>query len=62
MAKFMKKKFNTGLCDAIRLFLPSEMRQGKVKELIKIECFIPDDNKAKKYLSTVRKNATGIIG
>ena len=62
LAKFMKKKFNTGLCDAIRLFLPSEMRQGKVKELIKIECFIPDEIKAKEYLSSVRKNATGIIG
>jgi len=62
LAAFMKKKFNTGLCDAIRLFLPSEMRQGKVKELIKIECFIPDEIKAKQYLSSVRKNATGIIG
>jgi len=62
LAKFMKKKFNTGLCDAIRLFLPSEMRQGRVKELIKIECFIPDEIKAKEYLSSVRKNATGIIG
>ena len=62
LAKFMKKKFGTGLCDAIRLFLPSEMRQGKVKELIKFECFIPDEVKAKEYLSGVRKNATGIIG
>ena len=62
LASFMKKKFHTGLCDAIRLFLPSEMRLGKVKELIKIECFIEDENKAKEYLSSVRKNATGIIG
>ena len=62
LAKFMKKKFHTGLCDAIRLFLPSEMRLGKVKELIKIECFIEDETKAKEYLGSVRKNATGIIG
>jgi primosomal protein N' (replication factor Y) len=62
LASFMKKKFHTGLCDAIRLFLPSEMRLGKVKELIKIECFIEDENKAKEYLGSVRKNATGIIG
>ncbi len=62
LAKFMKKKFNTGLCDAIRLFLPSEMRQGKVKELIKFECFLPDEAKAKEYLSGVRKNASGILG
>ena len=62
LAAFMKKKFHTGLCDAIRLFLPSEMRLGKVKELVKIECFIEDETKAKEYLSSTRKNATGIIG
>lgn len=62
LAAFMKKKFHTGLCDAIRLFLPSEMRQGKVKELIKIDCYIEDEEKAKQYLSNVRKNASGIIG
>lgn len=62
LAEFMKKKFHTGLCDAIRLFLPSEMRQGKVKELIRIDCFIEDEAKTKEYLSSVRKNATGIIG
>ncbi len=62
LASFMKQKFHTGLCDAIRLFLPSEMRLGKVKELVKIECFIEDETKAKEYLSGVRKNASGIIG
>lgn len=62
LAAFMKQKFHTGLCDAIRLFLPSEMRLGKVKELIKIDCFIEDETKAKEYLSKVRKNASGIIG
>lgn len=62
LARFMKKKFHTGLCDAIRLFLPSEMRLGKVKELIRIDCYIEDEQKAKEYLSSVRKNASGIIG
>lgn len=62
LAKFMKKKFNTGMCDALRLFLPSEMRNGKVHELIKTVCFIEDESKAKLYLSTIRKNATSIIG
>ena len=62
LAKFMKKQFHTGLCDALRLFLPSEMRGNKVKELVRINCFIPDEDKAKTYLSSVRKNATGIIG
>ena len=62
LAYFMKQKFHTGLCDALRLFIPSEMRLGKVKELIKIDCYIEDENKAKEYLAKVRKNASGIIG
>lgn len=62
LAKFMKKKFHTGMCDALRLFLPSELRNGKVKELIKINCFIDDELKSKEYLSKQRKNATSIIG
>ena len=62
LAKFMKRKFHTGMCDALRLFLPSEMRSGKVKELIKIECYIEDENTAKEYLSKTRKNATAVFG
>ena len=62
LAKFMKKKFHTGMCDALRLFLPSEMRGNKVKELIRKECFLEDENLAKIYLSNVRKNAVAIIG
>lgn len=62
LARFMKQKFNTGMSDAMRLFLPSEMRGNKVKELVKINCFIADENKAKEYLVATRKNATGIIG
>ncbi len=61
LAKFMKQKFHTGMCDALRLFLPSELRAGKVKELIRVNCFIHDEVKAKEYLSSVRKNATAII-
>ena len=62
LASFMKQKFHTGMCDALRLFLPSEMRGNKVKELVKINCFIEDEQNAKIYLSTVRKNAVSIIG
>ena len=62
LAKFMHKKFHTGMCDALRLFLPSEMRNGKVRELIRTICYIEDDNNAKLYLSSVRKNATSLIG
>lgn len=62
LAKFMKQKFHTGLCDALRLFIPSEMRQGKVKDLIRIDCYIEDEENAKEYLAKTRKNASGIIG
>lgn len=62
LARFMKKKFNTGFCDALRLFLPSEMRGNKVKELVRIDCYIEDEIKAKKYLANARKNASAIIG
>ncbi len=62
LARFMKKKFHTGMSDALRLFLPSEMRGGKVKELVKIECFLSDDNEAKIYQANQRKNAVAIIG
>lgn len=62
LARFMKQKFHTGMCDALRLFLPSEMRGNKVKELVRVDCFISDDEKAKTYLAAVRKNATAVIG
>lgn len=62
LARFMKKKFNTGFCDALRLFLPSEMRGNKVKELVRIDCYIEDEIKAKNYLANARKNASAIIG
>ena len=62
LAKFMKQKFHTGMCDALRLFLPSEMRGNKVKELVRKECFIEDEQKSKSYLAGVRKNAVAVIG
>ena len=43
LAKFMKEKFHTGMCDALRLFLPSDLRAGRVRELIKVMCFIEDE-------------------
>ena len=58
LAKFLKKKNNIGLCDSFRLFLPSEMRSGKVKELTVRIAFIDDETKAKEYLGLLRKSAT----
>lgn len=57
LAKFLKDKYNIGLCDSFRLFLPSEMRTGKVKELAVRYAYLADDNKAKEYLGLARKNA-----
>jgi len=57
LASFMKYKYNTGMCDALRLFLPSEMRSGKVKELESVELYLDDKNKAVEHLSTLRKNS-----
>ena len=57
IAEFMKKRFHIGYADSIRLFLPPELRSGKVKEVLKKEIFIVDKIRAKEYLSNLRKNA-----
>ncbi len=57
IAAFMKTKYNIGMCDALRLFLPAEMRSGKVKELEEIELYLLDKDKATAYLSELRKNS-----
>jgi len=57
IARFMKEKYNTGMCDALRLFLPAEMRSGKVHDLVQIELYLADENKAKFYFSALRANA-----
>ncbi len=61
LAEFLKTKYNIGMCDSIRLFLPSEMRTGRVKDLMSVVAFIKDENKAKEYLSGLRKNATKLV-
>lgn len=58
IAKFLKQKYNIGMCDSIRLFLPSEMRSGKVKDLVINYAYIEDENFAKTYMLSLRKNAT----
>lgn len=57
LAKYMKETINVGMCDALRLFLPSEMRNGKIKELQETILFLPSKETAIKYLSTLRKNS-----
>ena len=57
IASFMKDKYNIGMCDALRLFLPAEMRSGKVKELEEIELYLSDNSLALQTLETLRKNS-----
>ena len=57
IAKFMKDKYNIGMCDSLRLFLPAEMRSGKVKDLEVIELYLLDSDKAISYMANLRKNA-----
>ena len=58
LAKFLKKKYNIGLSDSFRLFLPSEMRSGKVKELVSRIAYISDDVASKEYMAHLRSTAT----
>lgn len=57
LARFMKEKYNIGLCDSFRLFLPSEMRNGKVKDLEETILYLPSRDNAIKYMASLRKNA-----
>jgi len=57
IASFMREKYNIGMCDALRLFLPAEMRSGKVKELEEIELYLDNKENAILYLNELRKNS-----
>ena len=57
LAEFMKKRFHIGYCDAIRLFLPPELRSGRVSEIFTEIVSLQDEEKAKDFLQTLRKNA-----
>ncbi len=45
--EFLGKTFHIGRADALRLFLPSEMRQGKVKDLVVREVVLAPDAESK---------------
>ena len=53
--KYLKSKFHIGSADALRLFLPSELRQGRVKELTKRMVQLTSDYKQK--LSDISQRA-----
>ena len=43
LMKFMCKKYHLRLTSVLKLFIPSQMREGKVKEIFEKKCKIKDD-------------------
>ena len=59
LMKFMAEKYHLTLASILRLFLPAEMREGKVKELF--ETFYVINEKSNKNLSKSAKKQAEII-
>ena len=57
LAKFMKKRFHIGYSDCFRLFLPAELRSGKVGEVFIEVVSLINENSALEYKTKLRKNA-----
>ncbi|MDD2445590.1 MAG: primosomal protein N' [Clostridia bacterium] len=54
---FMTNRYNIKLVDALRLFIPSELRTGKVRPLKKIICVLNDKMDLSEYMNGLRKNS-----
>lgn len=59
---FMVDKYHLRKVDVLRLFLPSEMRSGKVNELTKVYCEVVDKTQLLAFKYAQRLNAKNIIG
>lgn len=57
LLEFMKEEFFLKTVDVLRLFIPSGMRGGKVKSIIKDWCFISKDKDIQEIKSRLKKNA-----
>lgn len=57
LADFMKKEYHLRMVDILRLFLPSEMRGGRVREKIKNFVILNDEYKDAEKKVDIRKNA-----
>lgn len=57
LAKFMSARFYIGYADCFRLFLPPELRSGKVNDIFKSICVITNKIKAEEYLKNLTKQA-----
>lgn len=62
LAEFMKKRFHIGFADCIRLFLPPELRSGKVSEVFSEIIDVEDSVKLIEFKETIRKNAVKLAG
>lgn len=58
LAEFMRKRFHIGYADCIRLFLPPELRSGKVSEVFKELVTLKSVEQAEIFKTTLRKTAT----
>ncbi|MBP3630206.1 MAG: DEAD/DEAH box helicase family protein, partial [Clostridia bacterium] len=62
LAEFMRKRFHIGYADCFRLFLPPELRSGKVKDIFKYIIEISNINQLQEYKASLKKNATAQAG
>ncbi len=62
LLRFMQKKYHLNRASVLRLFLPTEMRKGKVREKLVTFVKICDSLTLDKMLSKISKNAKSQIG
>ncbi len=61
LSEFMKERFHIGYADCFRLFLPPELRSGKVGDIFKYIIKIANINEISQYKNNLKKNATAQI-
>ncbi|HIV01719.1 MAG TPA: primosomal protein N' [Candidatus Caccopulliclostridium gallistercoris] len=54
---FMTRRYNLRVADTLRLFIPSEMRSGKVKPIFKTYCKLNENFNLEEFALTLKKNA-----
>ncbi len=57
LISFMKEKYYLRYVDCFRLIIPSEIRNGKVKSLVKKTLRLADENVVNDYISKLRANS-----
>ena len=60
IAAFMKEKYNDGYSDTFRLFLPSEVRNGKVNEIFISKSALSTNLSIEYMLNSLKKNASSM--